>query len=120
MSHPDPTSDDAWERILPQIRATRKRRAIRKVLAISTLCSICAIWLGIRLSQPADQPMPPLAIDVFPPPEVAPVTVAVLCVNQDGTARMQEVSVEELEETELKFSLEPIITFSHFDSSTRD
>lgn len=115
MSSPDQTSDDAWERILPQIRATRQRRAIRKLATITALCSICAIWLGIRLSQPSVHPIPHPVVDAIPPPEVAPATVAVLRVNHDGTARMEEVSVEELEETELKFSLEPIITFSQFE-----
>jgi hypothetical protein len=54
-------------------------------------------------------------IEDFPSPEVAPVTLAILRVNHDGTARMEEVSIDELEEVELTFSLEPIITFNHFE-----
>lgn len=115
MSTPDLTSDDAWERILPQIRATRKKRAIRKIATITALCTMLAIWLGIRLSQPSDDPMHHLIVNDFPPPEVAPATLAILRVNQDGTARMEEVSIHELEEIELTFSLEPIITFNHFE-----
>jgi len=115
MNSPDQTSDAAWERILPQIRATRQKRAIRKIATITTLCAICGIWLGIRLTHPTDHPMHHPLIEDFPSPEVAPVTLAILRVNHDGTARMEEVSIDELEEVELTFSLEPIITFNHFE-----
>lgn len=115
MKTSDSISDAAWERILPQIRATRKKRTIRKVATITALCSICALWVGNRLTRPSDLPMPPPVVDAFPPLEMSPSTIAVLRVNQDGTARMEEVHISELEEIQLTFSLEPIITFNRFE-----
>jgi hypothetical protein len=115
MNTSNPTSDTAWDRILPQIRATRKMRVIRKVATITTLCSVFAIWMGLRLLQTSDHRMPQHMVDVFPHSETPPSTLAVLRVNQDGTARMEEVSIYELEEVQLTLSLEPIITFNHFE-----
>lgn len=42
-----------------------------------------------------------------------PILLAILRINHDGTARMEEVTSHELGEIELTFSLTPVITFSH-------
>lgn len=115
MNSPDQTSDVAWERILPQIRITRQKRITRKIATITALCAMFGIWLGIRPFHPSENPMDRPIVKNFHPPEVAPVTLAILRINQDGTARLEEVTIDELEEVELKFSLQPIITFGHFE-----
>ena len=115
MNSPDQTSDLAWERILPHIRVTRQKRTTRKIATITALCAMFGIWLGMQLLHPSKNPMDRPIVENFPPPEVAPATLAILHINHDGTARMEEVTIHELEEIELTFSLEPIITFGHFE-----
>jgi hypothetical protein len=108
MNAPDPPSDTAWMRILPQIRKTRSARRQRKIVITTTLCAMLGIWLGMRLSNPPENPPGPPLAHATPPP-TPPATLTVMRVSHDGTVRLEELAGDELGQLELTLSLSPVI-----------
>jgi len=98
----------AWERILPQIRATRRKRRHRKIAVTTTICAMLGIWIGGHFLIPSDNPVAPkieAATSETPPP----TTLAVMRVFHDGTVRLEEIACHELGHIELTLSLTPVI-----------
>jgi anti-sigma-K factor RskA len=114
MNESEHSSADAWERILPQIRATRRKRRHRKIAAATAICAILGIWTGMRFTVSSDNPVaPPIVTEVGEPS--APVTLAVMRVYQDGTVRLEEIACHELGPIELTLSLTPVIVSTFFE-----
>ncbi len=108
MNHFNQASEDAWERILPQIRVTRRKRHHRKIATIATFCAILGIWIGMRFSLPAPRPESAPVAQSMPEASTSS-TLAVMRVYHDGTVRLEEIASHELGPIELTLSLSPVI-----------
>jgi hypothetical protein len=102
MNPPDPQAEAVWERTLPQIRATRRKRKIRRIAG----AACCAIALWFTLQSP-EAPDPPTALSAPTLPKIE--TMAVMRMDENGTIRLEEIATNELGSIELAFGETPLL-----------
>ena len=100
------TAEQIWTAILPEIRATRRRRRTRR-LALGGAAAILASWALL----PSQGPVAPPAMVNRTEPAIA--HLAVYRVADNGTIRLEMVSPDELGATELPFGLTPVVITDH-------
>lgn len=97
-------ADPIWTAILPEIRATRRRRRVRR-LALGGAAVILLSWA--LLPQPS--PDTPPATVHRATPAIGHGHLAVYRMTDDGTVRLDMVAPDELGATELEFGLTPVV-----------
>ena len=80
MNSPNPQAEAVWERTLPQIRSTRRKRKIRRIAGGVAACCGLVIWLT---PQSPVAPRNPSVHFEPTPREIA--TIAVMRVDENGT-----------------------------------
>lgn len=104
MNPPDPQADAVWQRTLPQIRATRRKRKIRRIAGGAAACCAFAIWFTL---QSPEAPEKPTARIEPATPKIE--TMAVMRVDENGTIRLEEIASNELGSFELAFGQTPLL-----------
>lgn len=99
---PHPAAETIWNAVLPEIRATRRRRRIRH----ATLGVASAVLLGWALFPRAMPPAPQVTAVPAPP---AVEHLAVYRVTSNGSIRLEMVEPGDLGSTELPFGLTPVV-----------
>jgi hypothetical protein len=105
MNPPDPHAEMVWQRTLPQIRSTRRRRTCRRIAGAAAACCVFAMWLTLQGSKPTAKPV----VRIEP---AAPVfeTLAVMRIDDHGTIRLEEVAAHELGTVELALGQTPLLS----------
>ena len=98
------TAEQVWAAILPEIRAVRRRRQVRRIAAAAGGVLLLGAWLAMR-SGPLPE-APPVVVSV---PIPAAARVAVYRVAENGSVRLEEVALQDLGTTELTFGLAPVV-----------
>ncbi|MBN8458043.1 MAG: hypothetical protein J0M04_09405 [Verrucomicrobia bacterium] len=99
---PHPAAESIWSAILPEIRATRRRRRIRR----AALGAASAVLLGWALFPRAMPPAPGVTTVPTPP---AVECLAVYRITASGSIRLEMVEPGDLGATELPFGLTPVV-----------
>jgi hypothetical protein len=99
-------AERVWERTLPQIHLTRrKRRNCRIAVAAAVSCTLLGVWLVFQTVQP---PESSVVLTAPAPPKVE--TIAVMRIGENGIVRLEELSSSELGSIELAFGLTPLVS----------
>jgi len=104
MNPPDPQAEAVWERTLPQIRSTRRKRKICQIAGGVAACCGLTIWLT---PQNPESPRLPTA-HIEPAPRKIE-TMAVMRVDENGTIRLEEIASNELGTIEFAFGQTPLL-----------
>jgi hypothetical protein len=106
MNRPDAHAEAVWERTLPHIRSTRRRRGYRRIAGAAAACCGLAIWLTLHDTRPIAKPV----VHIEP---AAPVfeTIAVMRIDDNGDIRLEEIASNELGEIELTLGQAPLISY---------
>lgn len=101
-------STAVWERTLPHIRMTRRRRQHRRIAAVAaSMCALFGSWLAFRPSPAVHEPAAAF-VTVEPAPAVE--TIAVMRIGENGSVRLEELPSSELGAIELAFGLTPLVS----------
>ena len=106
MNPPDQNAEAVWQRTLPHIRSTRRRRGHRRITGAVGACgALAAVWLTLHAGKPIDKP-------VVVTESASPVleTIAVMRIDDNGAIRLEEVACNELGMTELTLGEAPLIS----------
>jgi hypothetical protein len=105
MNPPDPHAEAVWERTLPQIRSTRRRRGYRRITAAAVAGCGLAMWLTLQGTKPTDKSVAHIEA-------ATPVveTLAVMRIDDTGAIRLEEVASNELGSIELALGQTPLLT----------
>lgn len=104
MNPPDPQAEAVWQRTLPQIHSTRRKRKIRRIVGAGVACCGLALWL---MPQSPDTQGIPIAHIAPEPRQIA--TMAVMRVDENGTIRLEEIASNELGSIEFAFGQTPLL-----------
>lgn len=106
MNPPDPQSEAVWNRTLPQIRSTRRKRKLHRIAGAGAgaACSAFALWFTLQSPKTPD---PPTALSEPTLPKIA--TMAVMRMDENGAIRLQEIATNELGSIELTFGETPFL-----------
>lgn len=105
MNPSDQHAEAVWERTLPHIRSTRRRRGYRRIAGAAAACCGLAIWLTLQGTKPIDKPVAHIE-------PAAPVfeTIAVMRIDDNGDIRLEEIACNELGAIELTLGQTPLIS----------
>jgi len=104
MNPPDPQSDAVWQSILPQIRATRRKRSNSRIAGGAAACCAFAIWFTL---QSPEAPEKQTARIEPATPKIE--TMAVMRVDENGTIRLEEIASNNLGTIDFDFGQTPIL-----------
>ena len=104
MNPPDPQAEAVWQRTLPQIRSTRRKRKIRRIVGAGAACCGLALWLMPQSPDTRGIPMVHIEPDL---PKFE--TMAVMRVDENGTIRLEEIASNELGSIEFAFGQTPLL-----------
>lgn len=107
MNAPDPQAEAVWQQTLPQIRATRRNRRIRRIVGAGAACCGLALWLMPQSPDTREIPIVRIAPE---PQQIA--TMAVMRVDENGTIRLEEIASNELGAIEFAFGQTPLLPAS--------
>jgi len=105
MNPNDHLAEAVWQRTLPLIRSTRRRRAARRITGAAAVCCGVAVWFTIQGIKPGDKPVvhADSAIPVYE-------TIAVMRIDDHGAIRLEEVAANELGTVELALGQTPLLS----------
>ncbi len=104
-------SEAVWEKNLPQLRSTRRKRRYRRVVASAAACGALA---AMGLSFQADKTTVSPVVRTDPAPPLVE-TIAVMRIDDQGAIRLEEIDSTELGQIELVFGQAPIVSYDlHF------
>jgi hypothetical protein len=105
MNPNDHLAEAVWQRTLPLIRSTRRRRACRRITGAAAVCCGLAVWLTLQGTKPVDKPVVHIK-------SATPVleTIAVMRIDDNGTIRLEEVASNELGTIELSLGQTPVLS----------
>lgn len=99
-------AERVWQHTLSQIRITRTRRRRRRLLVpLVSTCLIAAFWIGWQPRHPSPRESV-VAQEPAAPPEP---TLAVMRLNENGEAVLQELTPSQLGPIELAFGQAPML-----------
>lgn len=105
MNPNDPHAEAVWQRTLPHIRSTRRRRACRRITGAAAACCGLAAWFVLQGTKPTDKPVARIEPET---PEFE--TIAVMRIDDHGTIRLEEVAANELGAVELALGQTPLLS----------
>ena len=113
MKRSDIMADLILERTLRELRGRKKIRSNRRAAAI---CGMAV--LGLLLTSPREHPAPPAnpSTKHHVEPSFSPLEPEklVAMVWRGGSPSLEEVEANQLEDVELQFDLQPVITYRDF------
>jgi hypothetical protein len=99
-------AERVWERTLPQIHLTRRRRSKRRIaVAAAVSCTLLGTWFAFQTVRPTESPV---LVTAPAPPKVE--TIAVMRIGENGSVRLEELASSELGSIELAFGLTPLVS----------
>ena len=105
MNPPDHHSEAVWERTLPHIRSTRRKRRYRRIAGVAAACCGFALWLTLR--GPENTAEPVVSIEPAAP---GVETIVVMRIDDHGAIRLEEVASNELGQIELALGQAPLLS----------
>jgi hypothetical protein len=105
MNPNDHLAEAVWQRTLPVIRSTRRRRAARRITGAAVVCCGVALWFNFHDIKTADRPL--VKMDSATP---VMETIAVMRIDEQGAIRLEEVAAYELGAVELALGQTPLLS----------
>jgi hypothetical protein len=105
MNPNDHLAEAVWQRTLPMIRSTRRRRAARRITGAAAVSCGVALWFTFHGAKPAHKPVD-LIVTATPVME----TIAVMRIDDHGAIRLEEVAAYELGTVELALGETPLLS----------
>ena len=106
MNPPDEHAERVWERTLPHIHLTRRKRGMHRLaVAAVAVSALLGMWPALESLRPAE---PRVLVTTPAPPKVD--TIAVMRIGENGSVRLEELASNELGSIELAFGLTPLVS----------